>query len=143
MALNDFINKITCLNALDGLKQLPNGCIDMAITSPPYWGLRNYGDNTKMIWGSDPACDHEWGEEKIINRGHPSDKTTLVGTQTANLSKAACNYGAVCSKCGAWQGQLGLEPNLDDQIFEIELMELCENIDEAKKQQIEEYFKEH
>ena len=31
-------------NTLTGLKKLPDDCIDTIITSPPYWGLRNYGD---------------------------------------------------------------------------------------------------
>lgn len=30
-------------NALDILKQIPNECAQAAITSPPYWGLRDYG----------------------------------------------------------------------------------------------------
>ncbi len=128
MSLTDYINKITCFNALDGQKQIPDSSIDMAITSPPYWGLRNYGDNTKTIWGGDPACDHEWGEEKIINRGHPGEKTTLVGTQTANLSKSACDYGASCQKCNAWRGQLGLEFMVDTYI-----QHLCDIFDETRR----------
>lgn len=35
-------NKIHCLNALEGLKKLPDESIDCVVTSPPYWGLRNY-----------------------------------------------------------------------------------------------------
>ena len=37
------INKIICGNTLTELKKLPNNFIDMIITSPPYYGLRNYG----------------------------------------------------------------------------------------------------
>ena len=35
-------NRITKGNILDILKQFPDECIDMAITSPPYYGLRSY-----------------------------------------------------------------------------------------------------
>lgn len=27
------------------LKQLPNACVQMCVTSPPYWGLRSYLDD--------------------------------------------------------------------------------------------------
>jgi site-specific DNA-methyltransferase (cytosine-N4-specific) len=30
-------------DALAGLKTLPDGCVDMCMTSPPYWALRDYG----------------------------------------------------------------------------------------------------
>lgn len=31
-------------DVLEKLKELPNNCIDVVVTSPPYWGLRDYGD---------------------------------------------------------------------------------------------------
>jgi len=34
------VNRILNTHVLDGLKQLPNSCIDMVLTSPPYWGIR-------------------------------------------------------------------------------------------------------
>jgi DNA modification methylase len=37
------LNKIYNGNALDVLKTFPNECVDMVITSPPYWALRDYG----------------------------------------------------------------------------------------------------
>ncbi len=33
-------NQIYHMDCLDGLKQIPDDCIDIAITSPPYWGQR-------------------------------------------------------------------------------------------------------
>lgn len=35
------LNSIHCVDALEGLKQLPSDCLDIAITSPPYWGQRS------------------------------------------------------------------------------------------------------
>lgn len=64
------------------------------------------------IPGCDPDCEHEWGNEQIIKRGHPGDKSTLVGTQTAELSKAAGSKGQFCQRCGGWRGALGHEPEL-------------------------------
>ena len=37
------MNKIFCGNALDILKTLPSESVDMCVTSPPYYGLRDYG----------------------------------------------------------------------------------------------------
>lgn len=91
------------------LPNYPDSHFDCIVTSPPYWGLRNY-ETPPLIFDGDPNCEHEWDTEIIINRGHQGDKTTLVGTQTANISKSANNFGSFCSKCSAWKGQLGLEP---------------------------------
>lgn len=37
------VNKILQGDWLSGLKSLPDSCIDCCVTSPPYWGLRDYG----------------------------------------------------------------------------------------------------
>ena len=36
-------NKIYCGNALDVLKSMPDGSVNCCVTSPPYYGLRDYG----------------------------------------------------------------------------------------------------
>jgi len=75
-------------HVLDILKELPNESVDCIITSPPYWSLRDYGKQTNVIWGGNSNCKHEW----VLH----NDKKS-----------------AFCGKCGAWYGQLGLEPTLD------------------------------
>lgn len=40
----DFLNKIINENCLTGLSQLPDNSIDCCVTSPPYFGLRDYGN---------------------------------------------------------------------------------------------------
>ncbi|MCH8823073.1 MAG: site-specific DNA-methyltransferase [Planctomycetes bacterium] len=52
------INKIHRINALEGLKQLPDESIDCVMTSPPYWSMRDYGikptkwsDGSKSVLG--------------------------------------------------------------------------------------------
>lgn len=37
------INKVHNMDCLEGLKQLDDNSIDCCVTSPPYWGLRDYG----------------------------------------------------------------------------------------------------
>jgi hypothetical protein len=66
------------------LRTLPAASIDCAVTSPPYWGLRDYG-LPAQVWGGEPDCTHDWIEDPA----HQSE----------------------CRKCHAWWGQLGLEPS--------------------------------
>lgn len=40
------INQVINKDALIGMKELPNECIDLIITSPPYFGCRQYGNET-------------------------------------------------------------------------------------------------
>ena len=74
------------------------------VTSPPYWGLRDYGTST---WdGGDANCDHR---KKL---GGPSAKQMRSGG-TQNFQ-----YRDACAKCGARRvdRQLGLEPTIDEYI---------------------------
>lgn len=46
--IKDIENKIIHDDCLNILKQLPDNCIDLVLTSPPYDNLRNYGDT--LVW---------------------------------------------------------------------------------------------
>jgi site-specific DNA-methyltransferase (cytosine-N4-specific) len=107
------------------IHELKDKSIDCVVTSPPYWSLRDY-KTEPIIFDENPDCEHAWGNEIVINKGNPGNMTTLVGTQTANLSKSAYNYGSFCSKCGAWKGQLGLEPT--PVLFIIHLIDFFDNV---------------
>ena len=80
----------------DGIK------VQTCITSPPYFGLRDYG--TAQWSGGSDNCDHK---EYLGGRGESSKKqNTNVGTQKYN-------YKDLCKKCGAKRIdlQIGLEEN--------------------------------
>lgn len=49
------INKIHNMNCLDGLKLLADNSVDMVITSPPYFKLRDYGSIGEI--GSESDCN--------------------------------------------------------------------------------------
>jgi len=110
---SDFVNKVICGDCLEVMKQIPDECIDMAITSPPYWGLRDYG--IEQIFGGDKDCKHEWrcvakDRKKGIQKGliglrGPNDKPSQYYCKESKIKGSD-----ICSKCGAWKGQLGLEP---------------------------------
>lgn len=96
-------------NSLEVLKSLKNNSIDCCVTSPPYWGLRDYG-LPKSLWGGEPDCDHEW-ESQILKRD--SGKNTGLDTKWHRPSRASIpedNESKQCIKCGGWWGCLGLEP---------------------------------
>jgi len=50
MKIQDWVNCIHNGHVVDILKEMPSRSIDVAVTSPPYWGLRDYGDITKVKW---------------------------------------------------------------------------------------------
>jgi DNA modification methylase len=95
------------------LCRLPAGSVHCVITSPPYWGLRSY-PIPSSIWGGKPNCKHAWGamergKRKDILPEDVSICTTAVGV---NEKQGGTNNGGhFCNKCGAWRGQLGLEPS--------------------------------
>lgn len=113
MVFLGLVNKIVCGDALEILKRMPPEFVDMAMTSPPYWGLRNYGKDTCKIWDGGLECKHEWVESDV-NYSQPHHGIGSKTMETPCVTKEALNKpnpkSAFCNKCGAWYGQLGLEP---------------------------------
>lgn len=42
------LNQIVCCDSLEFLRTLPDECIQCCVTSPPYWGLRDYEHDRQM-----------------------------------------------------------------------------------------------
>lgn len=77
--------------------------VQTVVTSPPYFGLRDYG-LPPAAWGGDPDHDHAWGVDVVLDRrGHSKGKAASDDARQAS-------NGSFC-ECGAWCGQLGLEPD--------------------------------
>jgi len=162
-------------DALTKLKELPEKSVNMSITSPPYWALRDYS-TSDVIWNGDENCEHEWiigksagdirfrpGHNSQVGNhikkeiwerpsrkefescdvenvcpvchnsfeGKPWQKfcstkclNTLSNEQRTNTPQVS-NF---CQKCGAWKGQLGLEPTYRGYISH-----LCDIFDEVKR----------
>lgn len=94
------LNKIYLGDCLEVLKTFPDNSIDCCVTSPPYYGLRDYG--TAQWIGGDPDCDHAWLPQSDANgrkQGTRSDPHTLRYNKV------------ICRKCGAVRkdSQIGLE----------------------------------
>lgn len=50
-------------DCIEGVKTLPDGCIHTCVTSPPYWGLRDYGHDDQIGMEKTP----EQFIEKMVN----------------------------------------------------------------------------
>lgn len=107
----------------DGLLLLDDKSVDMTITSPPYWGLRDYGDETISIWDGDRNCEHEWNEQKLHKSGGmKGGRANYHRSQDIDINQG------FCSKCGAWRGQLGLETHPD-----LYVKHLCDIYDRVRR----------
>jgi len=75
------------------------------------WAKRDYGEETCRVWGGDPNCEHEWTDEIVVRTrgvagvGNTGNHSKVIPGQGTHQS-----HGMFCKKCGAWYGQLGLEP---------------------------------
>jgi len=96
-------------DAVTALRRMPPKSVHCCVTSPPYWGLRDYGTDP-LVWGGDPECNHDWVEHVqpaangIVHDGGMSGET-LSGRSATRRPKRS----DFC-RCGAWRGCLGLEP---------------------------------
>lgn len=73
------------------------------------WGLRDYGI-PPTVWGGEGAgCEHVWGE-------HQTGRVTGSGDRPPDNKWPGCpspdsqTVRSFCQLCGAWSGNLGLEP---------------------------------
>ncbi len=110
--------KHTLINksVLDALKELPDESVDCIVSSPPYFGLRSY-KNADTIWGGKPKCEHEWISQKTYKDNlrfrDPNHIASVGNNKNTEIYSNPEVIGGICSKCGAWKGQLGLEPSYE------------------------------
>ena len=111
--------------AREVLMGMPEASVDMCMTSPPYWGLRKYSGEPQ-IWDSVDGCNHEWGEYDVSLLHENRDGLTgsTIGNTARREGKHGLEVGSAgfCLKCGAWRGQLGLEPDPDSYISHLMLI---------------------
>lgn len=162
-------------DALSVLKTLPSDSVHCVVTSPPYFGLRDYSvcecsmrssssassnllnpgksvnpngsgtvqykepdpncgrchgtghdESMNLVWDDPGGCEHEWQAMTTVRKGSTNARfgSTIQGQGVKTLATGAFNdvgetkqyrsdASSFCGKCGAWKGQLGLEPNPD------------------------------
>ena len=107
------VNKIYQGNNIDILRSFEDGSVNCCITSPPYYGLRDYGTGNWV--GGDENCNHIV-EHKRIN------SVCGVGThskmENENIPVGSTIVRSVCPKCGAVREdmQVGLEETPEEYV---------------------------
>lgn len=95
---DEYTNKIINTDALSFLRSLPSESVNCCVTSPPYFGIRDYLTGTWI--GGDPECNHTTSRAVVDNMNKP-----VVGLRSPG------GDGFTCVECGANREdkQLGLE----------------------------------
>jgi site-specific DNA-methyltransferase (cytosine-N4-specific) len=106
----------------DVLPTLATESVHTVVTSPPYYGLRDYG--TALWDGGDAACDHRSARtggtaRAASDRQRAEDRGYVPSSNFANYSAGWTDgsvYRDTCGKCGARRigRQIGLEATPDE-----------------------------
>jgi len=104
--------ELLCGDVIERLRTLPDKSINTCVTSPPYYGLRDYGTGTWV--GGDPDCPH-YRKSKIVE-DHTSTGHAHTFNESGGMGDAI--YKTVCPICGAVRvdSQIGLEETPEDYI---------------------------
>jgi len=78
------INKIYCMDCVEGIKLLPNECIDLTVTSPPYDNLRTYKGFT---WDFESVAKELY---RVTKQG--GVVVWIVGDATVNGSETGTSF---------------------------------------------------
>jgi DNA modification methylase len=102
------LNKIYCGDTLELMRTWPDAFVQTCITSPPYWGLRDYG--TSKWEDGEFDCDHK--EAKLNNPNLVALESTDQIRSNPGYEKSYIRYASECPTCHAKKvdSQIGLEP---------------------------------
>lgn len=118
-------------DSLAVLRDWPSSFFDCCVTSPPYWGLRDYG-TPPVIWDAREGCEHHWGNGIDAPCARPGEKSPQeYGAKEIIGNRGDYQKSAFCSLCGAWRGSLGLEPDFRDYLRH--LMQIMEQVGRVLK----------
>lgn len=119
-------NKVRLIegNAAEALAKVESRSVDCVVTSPPYFGLRNY-ETPPIVWQPQEAiwqgCEHEFIKEEYYRAGGSTgtlrERFAKGGKENAERVKSTrWRTHEVCAKCGAERCELGREKFLEDYI---------------------------
>ena len=123
--------KLTLYNmdVLAGLSRIASDSVDCIVTSPPYYGLRSY-KGAETMWDAKAECKHEFSEphkDHEYTGGISPNYTAQFASNKTHFSSSSSS----CIKCGAWKGQLGLEPTY--QLYLSHLMQITAELKRVLK----------
>lgn len=107
---HDKIVELHVGDAVDVMQSFPDSSVDCVVTSPPHWGLRDYG--TASWTGGHPDCHHTLGTTPNQRR-----------TSTYRVSRGThSNTARHCRNCGATarDQQYGLEASIRDHVARLQ-----------------------
>jgi len=83
-------------------------------------------DEARLVWAEIEECDHEWDVNTRLNSpGGPPGESALVRATAMSIQRFEVKE-AFCRNCGAWRGQMGLEPH--PLLFVSHLFDVCREI---------------
>ncbi len=142
-------------HVIDKLRELPDRSVHCVVTSPPYWGLRDYSrcecavvtithphggppahnadegghlfkrepdpdcpkchgtgkdESLTAVWDAKEGCEHEWKGNLTRLEWERKEYRFTSLNESAAADVGGKLASDLCEKCGAWRGQLGLEP---------------------------------
>ena len=74
-------------DVLEVCTSLPEKSVHCIVTSPPYWGLRDYGI-APSIWGGDSDHCHSWSDEVVIEYAGAPGSAKQASKKSAGRSSA-------------------------------------------------------
>lgn len=116
----DELVTLYCGDVREILPLLPKGVAQCTVTSPPYFGLRDY--STATWQGGDADCDHKHPDQTRGEAAHYKQSSNGNGTSARNV------FRDECGKCGAIRidAQIGLEAS--PQLFIAKMVEVFEEV---------------
>lgn len=108
--------KIYTGDVIECLKKMPDKSVHCCITSPPYWGLRDYKADK---WeGGNPDCDHIQSMKTSLKSGLRNDGRLHKGLYEGEkeLISKTKQYKDICKNCGAVRTghMIGLEKTFQE-----------------------------
>jgi DNA modification methylase len=128
--------KIYCGDVRKVLReQLAPESVKIVMTSPPYWGLRDY-QTEPVLWdgGTGSGCcggqqeqeEHEFQTRRyLLHSGRDDAQKSGKYSEQEPIPDIEMQ-DELCTKCGAWRGQLGQEPTID--MYVDHLMQIFDEI---------------
>ncbi len=108
-------------DVLERIKEIPNGSVDCCISSPPYWGLRDYGTG-EWIGGNNPDCEHSAIRRKT--RRERGGLTELQAGNEGGFGDESKWTSDTCPDCHATyqDEQWGLERDFHSYLDKLDLL---------------------
>jgi DNA modification methylase len=94
------INRIHCGDCRDLLRQMPDEYVQVVVTSPPYWSLRDYGLDP-VIWDAHRSCEHSWQLHQRAQRGSINREDNMPNVR-GNIARVGIKLRTLSKNYGKW-----------------------------------------